>query len=254
MDELLTVTLQGEFGDCLQCEGKGFTVKGICPCPESKMKMDAIYHHVIQLLEIGKNQLPPEYQKVGFEMLPLVLRTYQNENQYSKLLQYARNEVHEGTWLFLSGDTGTGKTYSAVAIAIYRYLNHGVPVSFCNVPLLMNEYTKEIQQNNRMQSTECSDEEIPLRISLYRKMKELAENAELLVLDDVGREKGKQWAIDIVMEIIYERDMYCKTTMITSNLNLIEWSKRYDEPTMRRIADKVKSKEFALDFKKGMIH
>lgn len=125
-------------------------------------------------------------------------------------------ESPEG-WLILTGDTGVGKTHLAVAIAA-RQIERGQRVIFSFVPDLM-DYLRD-----------TFDPESPVR---YDRVFEEIKTAPLLVLDDFGKERRSEWAVEKLYQIIVHRHNVRLPTVITS---MREFSEERD-PVISRILD-----------------
>ena len=120
-------------------------------------------------------------------------------------------------WLILTGDTGVGKTHLAVAIAA-RQIERGQRVIFSFVPDLM-DYLRD-----------TFDPESPVR---YDRVFEEVKTAPLLVLDDFGKERRSEWAVEKLYQIIVHRHNVRLPTVITS---MREFSEERD-PVISRILD-----------------
>lgn len=135
--------------------------------------------------------------------------------------------------LFLHGSRGVGKTYLMAAILreiilktppakqnnkLYRKFNK--MLLFISVPELLMEiracYNKK----------DINEEEL---ISKYS-------DIDILFLDDLGAEKPTEWALQTLYLIIDRRYRNIKRTIISSNYNLNQISKRLDDRISSRIA------------------
>jgi DNA replication protein DnaC len=117
--------------------------------------------------------------------------------------------------VFLHGTVGTGKTHRAVALA----LACEAAANFCSVPLWLADTRRSFNGG------EQTDDYRDLTAS------------GLLVLDDLGVEKGSEWAQEYIyclIEAIYEQQT---VVLITSNLSLSELSKRLGPRIASRIAE-----------------
>jgi DNA replication protein DnaC len=108
-------------------------------------------------------------------------------------------------WLVLSGPCGSGKTHLAAAIANHQFAQ-GNLVLFAVVPQLLDHLRAAFAP-----SSETTYD------ALFTKVCE----AGLLVLDDLGAEHTTPWAQEKLFQIINHRYMYGLSTVITTNLELI---------------------------------
>lgn len=120
-------------------------------------------------------------------------------------------------WLTLFGETGAGKTHLAVAIAVER-IARGHPVWFAFVPELMDYLRYTFTPESRVTYDRVFDE---------------VRNAELLILDDLGREHSSPWAQEKLYQIVVHRHNGRLPTVITSTLDFAE----HAGPISSRIRD-----------------
>jgi DNA replication protein DnaC len=150
--------------------------------------------------------IPPRYQRC--ELSRFV--TYGNEKlvkavAQSRLLVEKFPVVDKG--LFFLGPPGVGKTHLAAAILRELILRNGVHGLFAGVPELLrairNTYNPDVP------GSEADVLQPVLR-------------AELLVLDDIGKEKTSEWVLETLNLIIDARYNGKRVTIITSNFDVSE--------------------------------
>lgn len=134
--------------------------------------------------------------------------SYEKTEENAKALNLAQKYVdrfeemyEKGQGLLFWGDVGTGKSYTAAAI--------------CNellekqVPVIMTSFIKLLKS---MGNFEREDEELIKRLN----------EAKLLVIDDLGAERGTDFALEKVYDIIDSRYRTGKPIILTTNLALPE--------------------------------
>lgn len=122
------------------------------------------------------------------------------------------------TGLLLWGDVGTGKTFFAGCIA-NALIDQGIPVLMTNFARILNTLTGMFSEdrNSFIDS-----------FNAYR----------LLVIDDLGMERGTEFALEQVFHVIDSRYRSKKPMIVTTNLNLREMHHPGDLPHAR-IYDRV---------------
>lgn len=144
------------------------------------------------------------------------LRTFENFKAYdpitkaakAKALEYAdniENHLKNGTNLIIegAGKVGTGKTHLACAIA-QAVMQKGIPAKFINVVSMIAEIKENFQIKNFT-------------------------DVELLIIDDLGKEKGTDWVCETVYGIINKRYEQMKPTIITTEKSMAAMTSHYDE-------------------------
>lgn len=144
------------------------------------------------------------------------LRTFENFKTYDsktseakkKALDYVSNlndYLQTGTNLIISGSghVGTGKTHLACAVA-QAAMRKGIPAMFINVVSMI----AEIKEN--------------FDISKFA-------DVELLIIDDLGKEKSSDWVCETIYGIINKRYETMKPTIITTERKIGEMTLHYAE-------------------------
>lgn len=114
--------------------------------------------------------------------------------------------------LYIWGEQGRGKTALACEIG-KRALREKQKVLFVNVPSLMRDI------RNSYSSNETSAEEIVQKCI----------NAKLLILDDLGQENATKDTVEIIYEIVNERDLDMAPMVVTSNLRRDKFISHYSK-------------------------
>ena len=134
-----------------------------------------------------------------------VRRTFENfdadrdRNAYEKCLAYSEQyKDAERNCLLLVGGYGSGKTHLVGAIA-NKLMDKGVPVLFDTFSGHLNKLKAEFNGGK----------------SVYL---EQMKNVDMLILDDIGKEKITEWSQSIMFDVINYRYEHLLPIVMTSNL------------------------------------
>ncbi len=132
---------------------------------------------------------------------------FDNAKKYSEVFGKLKNT---GRGIFFTGPVGTGKTH--LSASIHNYLiNKQTPVIFDTSINLLGKikqtYGKNQEEENKI-------------ISLYSKV-------DLLIIDDLGKEKPSFWVLEKLYEIINNRYEAMRPMVITSNFSIRELEIRF---------------------------
>lgn len=202
---------------CLKCGDAGYlhplvgdkvdyTRTVLCPCQDTAQKQ--------KLIEACG--LPYGSGHMTFENF--------NVHKYLKEAYDVACQIAEGKggikWLTLLGEPNVGKTHLAVAIC-RRWLERREQAKYTYVPLFLDELRRGIE----LDGPESFEE----RFNYYC-------NVPLLVLDDLGVEKGTDWGRERLDTIIHYRGINGLYLIVTANLKMTDFPPR--------IASRLKREEF----------
>lgn len=152
---------------------------------------------------LGKSGIKKRYLSRSFENF---IVNDVNRKAYEIAKSYVDNwqeNKDKGEGLYFEGTCGTGKTHLAVAIAM-KLINQGVPV-ICKTSI---DLLASIKQSYERDST-VNEEDV---IEAYNTI-------DLLVIDDLGKERATEWSVPILYRIINDRYENMLPTVITTNYN-----------------------------------
>ena len=158
-----------------------------------------------------------------FEDHVLYSWTFEKDNGKNPVMKVARDYVDKwsdalsgNTGLVLWGDVGTGKTFFAACIA-NALVEQNVSVKMTNFSTILNDLFAENDKNKYL-----------ARLNDH----------SLLIIDDLGIERGTEYALEQVYNVIDTRYKSGKPLIITTNLTLDELKYPTDIPH-KRIYDRV---------------
>lgn len=131
--------------------------------------------------------------------------------------------------LFMSGDTGLGKTFLSTCIA-HDVAEAGWSVVYATAANCFARF--EDEKFSRNDSEASQDVERTL-------------NCDLLIIDDLGTEMTTAFTVSALYRIVNTRLMRRKSTIISTNLRLEELAGRYSAAIYSRIAGEYKTLSFA---------
>ena len=128
-----------------------------------------------------------------------------NKKVLDNLKNYSEKLVNgiEKKGLILVGNNGVGKTHLACSIA-NKLIENGMPVIYGTLINLLAELKNSYDIDNNISEMEI--------IKLY-------ENVDLLIIDDLGKEKPSEWALEKLFTIINSRYENNLPVIITTNYN-----------------------------------
>lgn len=131
--------------------------------------------------------------------------------------------------LFIAGDIGTGKTYLASCLSA-DLIRRKVQVRWCNVGDVLRTIRSSFDRKNMTEED---------TIKLFT-------SPRVLVLDDLGKERPTEWALEQLFSIINTRYDAAKPLIVTTNYGGADLVKRLipkgetDDTTARAIVDRLR--------------
>lgn len=199
---------------CKKCEDSGFVEGAYCEC---------LIEEINKLLREESGFLSLEdFDNTSFD---LFINKEFMQKLYEKMKKWCYS-TFEKTLIFISGQTGVGKTHLMKCMANELIKRHKV-VTLTSSFAMHQDFVK---------SYACRDlDEKQALIEKYL-------NAEVLFIDDLGTElRQPNITINFLYQVLNERKLKKLPTVITTNLDIAEINDYYDERIQTRITDKATS-------------
>ena len=152
---------------------------------------------IIKNSKMSKRNL--NYKFENFEVNSNNKKVYQSLKNYSE--RFVNLEERKG--LILTGNNGVGKTHLACSIA-NELIKNGIPIIYGTLINLLAELKNTYDVYNNISEMKI--------IKLYEKV-------DLLIIDDLGKEKPSEWGLEKLFTIINSRYENNLTVIITTNYN-----------------------------------
>lgn len=204
---------------CKLCGDTGMTDEGVCDCLKELLygkALDEIRKHA-PVDESGFDNFILDYYP---ESSP---SGQEPRRRMKMILDYCRNYAEDfdkdSPSVYMHGPTGLGKTHLSLAIA-KAAVKKGCNVIYASAPSLFSTLEKE--RFNRQTATDGRTEE-------------KIEEADLVIIDDLGAEFSTQFTVSCVYNIINSRLLSKKPTIINTNLTPQELEDKYSQRITSRI-------------------
>jgi len=198
-----------------------------CNCPGAEAERERFYQEQLKKQRVEENRRRMErierlfsQSRLGRRFRERTFETFvvreHTKKAFEIALDYAQNYDdyrEKGEGLFITGGYGVGKTHLVAAIANYLIQNLKATVIFGNVTTLLGRIRQTYSENSQYEEEQILKE-------LY--------DVDLLIIDDLGKEKPTQWVEEKLYMVINQRYENYKPIVVTSNLELEEIEQRLE--------------------------
>ncbi len=210
---------------CSKCKDEGVIDGQPCTCVK-QMKIDHLTRQ--SGLALHPTDSFDRFQADFYKEMPHPEGKPSAYDNIIRILGWAKDFVRDFDTkkenLLIYGETGLGKTFLSNCIA-REILASGHSVLY----LTANSLFRDVFRPRR----DSEDGE-------YNELREFVYNADLLILDDLGTETLSEFVRSVVFEVINQRMLDQRSTIISTNLDLPGISDRYTERVLSRIIEHYK--------------
>ena len=208
-----------ETGICPICSGSGYVGSNMCECLRELCRQEQ--KKELTFLSAGQErfeQFRLDYYsdkpdpRLGFSPRSVMERTFQNCRRYAMGFS-----MKAGNLLF-SGNTGLGKTFLSACIA-RTVADRGCSVVYESAGHLFSKLERA-----KFSGDESAREEV----KKYN-------DCDLLIVDDLGTEMPGQFTTSALYSLINDRLLCGRATIISTNLNTDDLSRRYSPQIASRL-------------------
>lgn len=201
-------------------------IRGTCKCElerqaqeEARRKEYERKARIARLFDLA--ELGPRFTECTFESWiarPGSERCLEAAKNFAE--HFDRHQV-SGEGLLMFGNPGNGKSHLAAAI-VNAVIPRGKACVFRSVPALL----KKLQETYRADARVSESEILAV-----------LQDADLVVLDDLGAEKMTEWAESMLYYIVDQRYRWRKPLIVTTNCDLEELEERIGTRTFDRLLE-----------------
>ena len=207
-----------------ECDGSGWIlgpedVARPCGCREERLKRGRVRGVA--------STIPPRYRGVSFDRPPIsdMARGAETKGAVGKVRAFVEDldsKLEQGLGLWLSGDTGTGKTTLAMLVS-KEALNKGCSVAIYSLPKLLARIRRTYDEEPDGDS--------------YSTFFERLTSVDLLHIDDFGAEKRSDWVLEQLYSLVNERYEDERSIMLTTNLTVDRLEDQVGMRTVSRLTE-----------------
>ncbi len=207
--------------NCARCEDTGILNGEECECYKARLREAAYSESNLAILI--KTQTFEKFNEYLFSDTDVngekSQRKLAKEN-FEFCKRYADEFDNRSDSLLLYGAAGLGKTFLSTCIA-KKLIDDGKNVVYQSAVSMFNYYMDYVF--NRVDAKEARED--------FERLKK----CDLLIIDDLGAEATNMQMISFLFELLNDRILLGKKTIISTNYNLKEISKTYSERIHSRI-------------------
>lgn len=184
------------------------------PIPDLRQRIDALAEHA------RLHPPPPQPPPVALEPTTPAqyrrrLADLEQTREVRSIARWASTWTPASKWLVIAGPVGTGK--STIAGAVATTLGDPVPARYCWVP-------------GWLQALRASMDGTPPKVPVERLLR-----SSLVVLDDLGAERGTEWEASKIAHVVEGRYDLPGGLIVTTNLNEHDLRQRYGARAVSRL-------------------
>jgi DNA replication protein DnaC len=206
------------------CDGSGWIlgpedVARPCECRAQRLKRGRVRGVA--------SAIPPRYRGVSFDRPPVsdMAHKAETEGPVEKVRGFVAaldSKLEEGKGLWLSGDTGTGKTTLAMLVS-KEALSKGHSVAIYSLPKLLARIRRTYEAESGGDS--------------YSTFFERLTTVDLLHIDDFGAEKRSDWVLEQLYALVNDRYEDERSIMLTTNLTVDKLEDQIGRRTVSRLTE-----------------
>jgi DNA replication protein DnaC len=206
------------------CDGSGWIlgpedVARPCECREQRLQRGRVRGVA--------SAIPPRYHGVSFDRPPVsdMAHSAGTDGVVAKVREFVAeldSRLGEGRGLWLSGDTGTGKTTLAMLVS-KEALKRGHSVAIYSLPKLLARIRRTYDEEPGEDT--------------YGTFFQRLTSVDLLHIDDFGAEKRSDWVLEQLYALVNERYEDERSIMLTTNLTLGKLEDQIGRRTVSRLTE-----------------
>lgn len=231
--------------DCPMCGGSGHVLDTTYIVPTSGRRCDCLAAAMVAEAtgaRLDAVNLPPEYAEAEidtFEVRPEPVNPKTGEaidtENIASARELASSPLADGRTVFFTGPSGTGKTYLAAALLRAQVIAHGASGMYMSAYAYLRSLQPEM-----------------LTPSEQRAVREAAKNVDILLIDDLGTEKGSEFSRRELFDLFDTRLNHQRATIITSNYTMSALFSGEDAINAERIKSRLRQNLVGLAWPKDM--